>query len=87
MFEAAGADLPTDDWTWDDLIAACQTIQAANGGVNCIAIGSTGGWDWWAYFISWIVGYGGAPVSEDFAISTFSIEESLAGIQAYVNLV
>ncbi|MBV7334241.1 sugar ABC transporter substrate-binding protein [Chloroflexi bacterium TSY] len=86
MFEGAGADLPTDDWTWDDLIAACQTIQAANDGVNCVAIGGTGGWDWWAYFIPWIVGYGGAPVSEDFTTSTFSSEQSLAGIQAYVNL-
>lgn len=86
MFEAAGAPMPGDDWTWDDLIAACTIIQEANPDVDCISIGGTGGWDWWAYFIPWLVGYGGAPVSEDFTQSTFSSEESLAGIQAYVDL-
>ncbi|MEM7536914.1 MAG: sugar ABC transporter substrate-binding protein [Chloroflexota bacterium] len=86
MFEAAGAPLPTDDWQWDDLIAACQLIQEANEDVDCVSIGGTGGWDWWAYFIPWLVGYGGEPVSEDFSTSTFSSEESLAGIQAYVDM-
>lgn len=26
MFENAGVDLPTDDWTWDDMVAAGQAI-------------------------------------------------------------
>lgn len=86
MFEAAGAPMPTDEMSWDDLIAACAIIQEANAEHTCISIGGTGGWDWWAYFIPWIVGYGGQPVSEDFTTSTFSSSESLAGIQAYVNL-
>ena len=86
MFAAAGAPMPTDDWSWDDLISACQTIQEANENVDCISIGGSSGWDWWAYFIPWIVGYGGKPVSDDFKTSTFSSPESLAGIQAYVDL-
>lgn len=86
MFTAAGAPLPEDDWTWDDLIAACETIQANNEAVDCISIGGSGGWDWWAYFIPWIEGYGGQAVSDDFATSTFSTPEALAGIQAYVDM-
>lgn len=86
LFESAGAPMPTDEWAWDDLLAACAVIQEQMPDVNCIAIGGSSGWDWWAYFIPWIVGYGGQPVSEDFTTSTFSSEESLAGIQAYVNL-
>lgn len=85
LFEESGAPLPQDDWTWDDLIEACKTIQAANETIYCIANGGNDGWDWWAYFIPWIVGYGGQPVSEDFRTSTFSTPESLAGIQAYVD--
>ncbi len=86
MFEAAGAPVPADDWSWDNLIEACKTIQAANSEVDCISIGGVSGWDWWAYVIPWIVGYGGEPVSEDFKTSTFSSEESVAGLQAYVDL-
>jgi multiple sugar transport system substrate-binding protein len=85
MFEKAGAPVPADDWTWDQLIAACKTVQQKNPDVNCIANGGATGWDWWAYFIPWIVGYGGSPVSADFKKSTFSSPDSLAGIQAYVN--
>jgi multiple sugar transport system substrate-binding protein len=85
MFEKAGAALPKDDWTWDDLITACKTVQAKNPDVYCIANGGVSGWDWWAYFIPWIVGYGGKPVSDDFKTSTLSSPESLAGIQAYVD--
>ena len=78
--------MPTDDWTWDDLISACKIVQEKNPGKYCIANGGKDGWDWWAYFIPWIVGYGGKPVSDDFKTSTFSTPESLAGIQAYVDL-
>lgn len=85
LFETSGAPVPQDDWTWDDLIAACKIVQAANPDVYCIANGGVDGWDWWAYFIPWIVGYGGYPVNSDFTQSTFSTPESLAGIQAYVD--
>lgn len=85
LFESSGAPLPTDEWTWDDLINACKIVQEKNPSVYCIANGGAEGWDWWAYFIPWVVGYGGQPVSEDFTTSTFSTPEALDGIQAYVD--
>jgi multiple sugar transport system substrate-binding protein len=86
LFESSGAPVPADDWTWEQFVDACKIVEAANPDVYCIANGGTEGWDWWAYFIPWIVGYGGQPVTEDFTTSTFSSPEALAGIQAYVDL-
>jgi multiple sugar transport system substrate-binding protein len=85
LFEKSGAPLPTDTSTWDEVIQSCKIIQQKNPDVYCIGNGGTEGWDWWAYFIPWIVGYGGSPVSDDFKKSTFSSPDSLAGIQAYVD--
>jgi multiple sugar transport system substrate-binding protein len=86
LFEESGAPIPADDWTWDQLVEACKIVEEANPNVYCIANGGSEGWDWWAYFIPWLVGYGGQPVNEDFTQSTFSSPGSLAGIQAYVDL-
>lgn len=88
MFTQAGAPLPAPDWTWDDLIAACQVIQAANNKVKCLNFSSGGllGSEWWAYWTPWVVGQGGSVLSSDKKTSTLSTFESLAGLQAYVNL-
>ena len=53
MFEAAGAPLPEAGWTWDDFIAACQTIKEKTGNY-CISMGSIGTAAWWAYYLPWI---------------------------------
>jgi multiple sugar transport system substrate-binding protein len=86
LFESSGAPMPADDWTWAQLVDACKVVEEANPDVYCIANGGTEGWDWWAYFIPWLVGYGGEPVNADFTESTFSSPQSLEGIQAYVDL-
>lgn len=87
MWEEAGAELPQPDWTWDDLIAACKQIQAAKPDVKCWGLGSAeGNFDWWAYWVPWVVGYGGDVLSEDGRTSTLSTPESLAGLQAYADL-
>ena len=88
MFEAAGAPLPQPDWTWNDLIDACQLIQASQNGVNCLSFFNAGmpGPDWWAYWAPFVRGYGGDLLTADGQKSTLSSPESLAGLQAYVNL-
>lgn len=89
MWEAAGAPLPTPEWTWDDLIASCKLVQEAHPDVHCIGIGGAaggGGFSWWAYIVPWIRGYSGDVLSEDGTTSTLSSPESLAGIQAYADL-
>jgi len=89
MWEESGAPLPPADWTWDDFIASCQIIQEANPDVHCIGIGGQnggGGFDWWAYVVPWIRGYGGDILNEDGTISTLDTPEALAGLQAYTDL-
>ncbi len=89
MFEAAGAPLPQADWTWDDFIAACKTIKDKTGNY---CIGNNGSPDpagdvaWWAWLVPWIDGYGGKQVSDDGKKMMLDTPESLAGIQAYVDL-
>lgn len=89
MWEAAGAPLPHPDWTWDEFITSCKMVQEAHPDSHCVGIGGTnggGGFDWWAYLVPWIRGYGGDVLSEDGTQSTLSSPESLAGIQAYADL-
>lgn len=87
LWESAGAPLPQADWTWDDLISACQIVQEAHEDVKCMAFGTTeDSFDWWAYWVPWVRGYGGDVLSADGTQSTLSSPESLAGLQAYADL-
>jgi multiple sugar transport system substrate-binding protein len=90
MWENAGLAPPSADWTWNDFIEQCKQVQEANEGVYCMGIGgaggSGGGFDWWAYVVPWIRGYGGDVLSEDGTQSTLSTEEAMAGLQAYADL-
>ena len=74
-FAAAGIPEPTADWTWDDLKAAAEAIQAT---------GTYGGFCQnadWARFAPWAFGNGGAYVSPDFStamVDTPEIREAAA---------
>lgn len=82
MFEEAGAPLPEAEWTWDDLIAACIIVQE-NSDNWCI---QAPGFDWWAFYVPWIVGYGGSLIDEDERTVMLSSPETLEGLEAYVSL-
>jgi multiple sugar transport system substrate-binding protein len=82
MFEAAGAPLPTADWTWDDLINACITIKEQTDNF-CIPHNNPA---WWAVYVPWIVGYDGSLLAEDGHTVTLNSPESLAGLQAYTSM-
>jgi len=87
IWEESGAPLPESDWTWSDLIEACQIIQAENEDVHCLGYGSAGGeYNWWAIWVPWVRGYGGDVLSPDGTQSTLSTPESLAGLQAFADL-
>jgi multiple sugar transport system substrate-binding protein len=67
MFDAAGLDYPTDDWTLDDLRAAAKTLTLDTNGD-----GITDQWgfaaDVWDMELFWseaIWGYGGSILSDD----------------------
>jgi multiple sugar transport system substrate-binding protein len=86
MFEEAGAPLPEADWTWDDYIAACETIRSATGNY-CFANGyGLPEFDWWAWTVPFVTGYGGSLLAEDGTTVTLTSPETLAGYEQYVSL-
>lgn len=90
IFEQAKADLPTADWTWDDLVANCKKItemekdEQGNPKYWGLSHVSNGVWNWWAAYYPWIVGYGGEILKD--GKSTWSSPEVVAGITAYTDL-
>jgi multiple sugar transport system substrate-binding protein len=89
MFEEAGAPLPTADWTWDDYIASCLIIKEKTGNYCFNTAEPPTGIDsvsWWAYYVPWIMGYGGKILSDDGKTVMLSSPETLAGLQAYTDM-
>ena len=86
LFAKAGAPLPTADWTWADFTAACKTVLAKTGAYCFANGGNLPGFDWWAYFVPFVAGYGGKVISDDGKTMELTTPEALAGEQAYVNM-
>ncbi|MCX6046847.1 MAG: sugar ABC transporter substrate-binding protein [Chloroflexi bacterium] len=61
IFKEAGVDLPTDKWTWDDLLAAAEklTKKDANGKVTRYALAMEGG-----KYDKWVNQNGGALLDD-----------------------
>lgn len=87
LFEQAGAELPTDQWTWDDAIANFKKIteieKDENGNPMYWGL-SNGTWNWWAAYYPWIVGYGGKIL--DAGKSTWSDPKTTEAIKAYTDM-
>lgn len=67
MFDAAGLDYPTADWTYNDLLAAAKTLTKDNdsdGKIDQYGI-STDTWDMELFWSEAIWAYGGEIISDD----------------------
>lgn len=90
LFEKAGADLPKDTWTWDDLIANLKKITDMEKDAQGLpkywglSHASSGVWSWWAAYYPWVVGYGGKILEA--GKSTWSDPNTIAGIKGYTEL-
>src|SRR5258708_18441355 len=88
IWQKAGAPLPNATWTWDDYISDCQMIKKATGNY-CFGYDDKGliaNAIWWAWYVPFIRGYGGDVLSKDGKKVLLSTPESLAGVQAFVDL-
>ncbi|MFE6968106.1 ABC transporter substrate-binding protein [Isoptericola sp. NPDC057653] len=87
LFEKAGVDLPTDDWTWDDFSAAAGTIsdELADQGVYGVVteLNSAGQS---SYYDS-ILQAGGQVISDDGTTSGYDDPASIEGLQLWADLV
>jgi multiple sugar transport system substrate-binding protein len=86
MFEAAGAPLPSADWTWDDYIASCRMIRETSDNYCFSLGGGRDAYQWWAIYVPWIAGYGGEILSEDRTTALLSSPETIAAMEAFTAL-
>ncbi len=87
MFEDAGAEMPSEDWTWQDAIANMKKIteleQDENGNPMYYGL-SNATWNWWATYFPWVVGYGGKIIEN--GKSTWSDPKTVEAIKAYTDM-
>jgi multiple sugar transport system substrate-binding protein len=82
MFDAAGVDYPTPDWTWDDLRAAAMTLSDPDAGVYGMVLNAD--FARWAAFLY----QSGATVADaDFSRMTINSPEAAEAADFYVNMV
>ena len=85
MFDAAGVAYPSDEWTWDDFLAAAAALtqKDANGMTTVYALGAEGGK--WA---KWVNQNGGAILDDYVNPSKCMLTDpaSVAGIQFFADL-
>lgn len=82
MFDAAGVEYPTADWTWDDFLEKATALtQDTDGDGNIDQWGTiANGWPPPQMFI-WQAG--GEVISEDMATSPIDSPEAVAGLDFY----
>ncbi len=84
MFDAAGIDYPTADWTWEDFLTAAQALTLRDGDtVTQYGFAAGGWWPWW---MSFIYQNGGAVLDETGA-PAFNTPETAEALQLYNDLV
>lgn len=84
LFEAAGVEFPTSDWTWEDALEAAKrlTVTNADGTISQYGWAACDRWDYFLY------GGGGALVDDlrNPTMSMLDTPESIAALQFQVDL-
>lgn len=84
MFDAAGLEYPTAEWTWEDFLAASQALTIREGdAVTQYGFAAGGWWPWW---MSFIYQNGGAVLDEN-GVPSFNTPEVTEALQFYNDLV
>ena len=79
IFDQYGVDVPTDDWSWDDVYEAAKKItEASNGDVYGYGLNTSNNQDGWYNFI---YDYGGNVVGEDHKSTKIGSDEAKAGME------
>lgn len=83
LFDAAGVDYPSADWTWDDLKAAAAELTDPATGVYGIAASQFGQEN----FYNSIAQAGGEVINADGTETGYDGPEALAGIELWTDLI
>ena len=82
LFDAAGLEYPTADWTWEDLRAAAEKLTNKDAGVVGFSINPD-----FARWIAFLYQAGGEVANADFSAVTLDGPEALQAMEFYVGLV
>lgn len=82
MFDAAGLDYPTEDWTWDDLRSAAEALTNEDESVYGMVLSAD-----FARWIAFLYQAGGSVTNEDFTEMTINSPEALEALEFYAGLV
>jgi multiple sugar transport system substrate-binding protein len=82
MFDAAGLEYPTADWTWQDLEEAAAALTDADAGVYGMVINPD-----MARWLAFLYQAGGTVYNEDASAMTINSPEALEALNFYAGLV
>ncbi len=82
LFDAAGVEYPTNDWTWDDLRAAAEQLTDEENGVYGMVVSAD-----FARWIAFLYQAGGSVTNSDFTEMTINSPEAMEAMNFYVGLV
>lgn len=81
VFDAAGVDYPTEEWSWDDFRAAAQELTDAASSTYGYAYSVSGSeettWQFWPHLWQ----HGGDILTEDRTSAAFASEEGVAALE------
>jgi multiple sugar transport system substrate-binding protein len=82
LFDAAGLDYPTADWTWDDLRNAAEVLTDRDAGVYGMVLSAD-----FARWIAFLYQAGGSVTDADFTTMTINSPEGREAADFYISLV
>lgn len=78
LFDTAGLDYPTDDWTWDDLRAAAEALSDPDNNVYGFGVPADPG-----RFPVFVFQNGGSVMSDDFSDTLLDSPEAVGAAEFY----
>ncbi len=84
LLEESGANLPTEDWTWDDFVEIARTVTKGEGAEKVYGVAN---FNANAYTFVRVWQMGGDVLNEDRTQYTMNEEEAVAAVQSIANLI
>ncbi|MFQ6098539.1 MAG: ABC transporter substrate-binding protein [Armatimonadota bacterium] len=87
LFDAAGLDYPSSEWTWDDFVDAAKALTRDTDGDGITdQYGYLCTTDWWPKWLPWIWMCGGRVLNDDRTECLMDSPEAIAGLRWYSDL-
>lgn len=84
MFDEAGIEYPTADWTWDDFREICKQLTKEDGSQYGLAMKPGSDQEGW---YGTIYAYGGKVISDDMTTSGFDDPKTLEGLEVIQGII